>query len=47
MGTLLAALAEHLAAGHDLAPPQWTEMRILRRPRFSAELEIQRADALV
>jgi hypothetical protein len=44
---LLAALAEHLAARHDLAPPEWTELRILRRPWFPAELEIQRADALV
>src|SRR5690348_17093587 len=45
--TLLAALAEHLAAGHDAAPPQWAEMRVLRRPWFPAELEIQRAEALV
>ena len=44
---LLAALAEHLAAGHDLAPPGWAETRVLRRPWFPAELEIQRADALV
>jgi len=45
--TLLAALAEHLAAQHDLAPPDWAELRVLRRPWFPAELEIQRADALV
>jgi hypothetical protein len=45
--TLLAALAEHLAAGHDAAPPQWAELRVLRRPWFPAELEIQRAEALV
>lgn len=44
---LLAALAEHLAAEHDLAPPGWTERRVLWRPWFPAELEIQRADALV
>jgi hypothetical protein len=44
---LLAALAEHLAAQHDLAPPDWAEFRVLRRPWFPAELEIQRADALV
>ena len=44
---LLAALAEHLAAEHDLAPPEWAETRVLRRPWFPAELEIQRADALV
>lgn len=40
-------LAEHLAAQHDLAPPDWAELRVLRRPWFPAELEIQRADALV
>ena len=44
---LLAALAEHLAAKHDLAPPSWTELRVLRRPWFPAELRVQRADALV
>jgi hypothetical protein len=44
---LLAALAEHLAAKHDLAPPPWAEPRVLRRPWFPAELKVQRADALV
>jgi len=44
---LLAALAEHLAAQHDQAAPEWTEMRVLPRPWFPAEREIQRADALV
>jgi hypothetical protein len=44
---LLAALAEHLAAQHDLAPPPWAESRVLRRPWFPAELAIQRAEALV
>ena len=44
---LLAALAEHLAAQHDLAPPNWTELRVLRRPWFPAELKVQRAEALV
>ncbi|MFF5258744.1 hypothetical protein ACFY4C_07345 [Actinomadura viridis] len=44
---LLAALAEHLAAQHDLAPPAWTEPRVLRRPWFPAELPSQRAEALV
>ena len=44
---LLAAVAEHLAAQHDLAPPEWAEMRVLQQPWFPAELEIQRADALV
>jgi hypothetical protein len=45
--TLLAALAEHLAAAHDAAPPPWAELRVLRRPWFPAELQIQRAEALV
>ncbi len=44
---LLAAVAEHLAAQHDLAPPGWAELRVLRRPWFPAELRVQRADALV
>src|ERR1700730_8752179 len=43
---LLAALAEHLDAQHDLAPPGWAEPRVVRRGWFSAELAIQRADAL-
>ncbi len=44
---LLAALAEHLAAQHDLAPPERAELRVLQQPWFPAELRIQRADALV
>ncbi len=44
---LLAALAEHLAARHDLAPPEWADLRVLRRPWFPAELKVQRAEALV
>ncbi|MGH3392645.1 MAG: hypothetical protein ACRDOO_27575 [Actinomadura sp.] len=44
---LLAALAEHLAAQHDLAPPAWAESRVLRRPWFPAQLPSQRAEALV
>lgn len=44
---LLAAIAEHLAAQHDLAPPPWAELRVLVRPWFPAELKVQRADALV
>ena len=44
---LLAALAEHLAAQHDLAPPAWVELRILDRPWFPSQLRVQRADALV
>jgi hypothetical protein len=45
--TLLAALAEHLAAQLDAAPPHWADLRVLRRPWFPAELGIQRAEALV
>ena len=44
---LLAALAEYLAARLDLAPPPWAESRVLRPPWFPAELQIQRAEALV
>lgn len=44
---LFAALAEHLLAQHDLAPPPWAEGRVLRRPWFPAELAIHRVDALV
>jgi hypothetical protein len=44
---LLAAVAEHLAAKHDLAPPSWADLRVLRRPWFPAVLRVQRADALV
>jgi hypothetical protein len=44
---LLAALAEYLAARLDLAPPPWAESRVSRRPWFPAELQIQRAEALV
>lgn len=44
---LLAALAEYLAAQHDLAPPAWAELRILREPWFPADLKTQRVDALV
>jgi hypothetical protein len=44
---LFAALAEHFAAQHDLAPPVWADSRILRKPWFPAELRIQRVEALV
>ena len=44
---LLAALAEHLAAQHDLAAPDGPRYECLQRPWFPAELETQRADALV
>jgi hypothetical protein len=44
---LLGALAEHLLAQHDLAPPGWADSRVLDRPWFPAELAVQRAEALV
>ncbi len=44
---LMAALAEHLCAEHDLAPPDWAEDRVLKKAWFPAELAILRADALV
>jgi hypothetical protein len=34
-------------AQRDLAPPPWTEPRVLRRPWFPAELAVQRTEALV
>lgn len=43
---LLAALAEHLLAQADLAPPVWVDARVLRRAWFPAELAIHWADAL-
>ena len=45
--TLFAALAEHLNAEHDLAPPGWADGRVLRKPWFPARLKVQRTDALV
>lgn len=45
--TLFAALAEHLNAQHDLAPPDWADGRVLRHPWFPAQLKVQRAEALV
>jgi hypothetical protein len=44
---LLGALAEHLTAQQDLAPPEWAESRVLQRPWFPAELAVQRAEALI
>lgn len=44
---LFAATAEHLNAAHDLAPPDWADSRVLRRPWFPAELRVQRVEALV
>lgn len=44
---LLAALAEHLNAKLDLAPPAWAELRVLEKPWFPSSLRILRAQALV
>jgi hypothetical protein len=38
---------DDLATRLDLAPPPWAESWVLRRPWFPAELQIQRAEALV
>jgi len=34
---LPAALAEHLAAQHNQAAPEWTEIRVLRQPWFPGD----------
>jgi hypothetical protein len=44
---LLAALAEHLAAKLDLAPPAWTRPRVLSTPWFPSSLPSKRTEALV
>lgn len=44
---LLAAIAEHLLARHDLAPPSWAESRVLRTAWFPSDLRTLRLDALV
>jgi hypothetical protein len=44
---LLAALAEHLAAGLDHAPPEWSRSRVLATPWFPSSLPSKRAEALV
>ncbi|MEV1321460.1 hypothetical protein AB0J14_35895 [Micromonospora arborensis] len=43
---LLAALAEHLLAQADLAPPAWVDARVLHHAWFPADLAIHRAGAL-
>ncbi len=45
--TLLAALAEHLAAQADSAAPSWAEERFLRRWWFPFDLPSQHVEALV
>jgi hypothetical protein len=42
-----AVTARPLYSVVQATTPEWTEMRVLQRPWFPAELEIQRADALV
>jgi hypothetical protein len=44
---LLAALAEHLAAQLDLAPPEWSRSRVLSTPWFTSSLPSKRMEALV
>jgi hypothetical protein len=44
---LLAALAEHLAAKLDLAPPEWSRSRTLSKPWFPSSLPSKRMEALV
>jgi len=44
---LLAALAEHLAAQLDLAPPEWSRSRVLATPWFPSSLRSKRMEALV
>ncbi|MEV4642129.1 hypothetical protein AB0J80_32750 [Actinoplanes sp. NPDC049548] len=44
---LLAALAEHLAAQLDLAPPSWSRSRVLATPWFPSHLPSKRMEALV
>jgi hypothetical protein len=45
--TLLAALAEHLAAQDDNAAPRWAEDRFLERWWFPFDLPSQHVEALV
>jgi hypothetical protein len=44
---LLAAMAEHLAARLDQAPPQWSRSRVLTTPWFPSLLPSKRMEALV
>jgi hypothetical protein len=44
---LLAAMAEHLAARLDLAPPEWSRPRVLATPWFPSSLPSKRMEALV
>ncbi|WP_433363460.1 hypothetical protein ACQPZX_32175 [Actinoplanes sp. CA-142083] len=44
---LLGAIAEHLAAKLDAAPPEWSRSRILGTPWFPSSLPSKRMEALV
>ena len=44
---LLAAMAEHLAARLDHAPPEWSRSRVLATPWFPSSLRSKRMEALV
>ncbi|HEX5204819.1 MAG TPA: hypothetical protein VFW27_33285 [Actinoplanes sp.] len=44
---LLGALAEHLTAKLDVAPPPWSRSRILATPWFPSSLPSKRMEALV
>jgi hypothetical protein len=44
---LLAAIAEHLAAQLDLAPPEWSRSRTLATPWFPSSLPSKRMEAFV
>ena len=44
---LLGALAEHLAAQLDLAPPEWSRSQVLTTPWFPSSLPSKRTEALV
>ena len=44
---LLAALAEHLAARLDQAPPEWSRPRVLATAWFPSSLPSKRMEALV
>ncbi|WP_203898490.1 hypothetical protein [Virgisporangium aliadipatigenens] len=44
---LLAALAEHLTARLDQAPPRWSRSRVLATPWFPSSLPSKRMEALV
>jgi hypothetical protein len=44
---LLAAMAEHLAALLDEAPPAWSRSRVLTTPWFPSSLPSKRMEALV